>query len=82
VYRRLRVAVFLWLDRQGEQKQWEGQDLVGRRQRLHRRLQGQLQDPEGSKYELQPDGTHTLFSVKCDVGSKEVKKEVSKGHHI
>ena len=37
---------------------------------------------EGSKYELQPDGTHTLYQVKCDVNSKEVKKEVSKGHHI
>jgi hypothetical protein len=51
--------------------------MVGRRQRLHRRLQGQLQDPEGSKYELQPDGTHTLYSVKSDVGSKEVKRLAS-----
>ena len=37
---------------------------------------------EGSKYELQPDGTHTLYHVKYDMASKEVKKEISKGHHI
>ncbi len=35
------------------------------------------------KYELQADGTHTLFHVKYDENEDEIeKKEISKGHKI
>ncbi len=37
---------------------------------------------EGKKYELQPDGTHTLFHVKCERGKEIEKKEISNGHKI
>ena len=38
---------------------------------------------EGRKYELQRDGTHTIYEVKYDERGREVeKKEVSKGHKI
>ncbi len=36
---------------------------------------------EGIKYELQADGTHTLFNVKHDKDGEEIEnKEISKGH--
>ena len=37
---------------------------------------------EGKKYELQGDGTHTLYNVKYE-GWKEIeRKEMSKGHKL
>ena len=38
---------------------------------------------EGREYELQEDGTHTLFNVKYDEDKKEIeRKQVSKGHKM
>jgi hypothetical protein len=38
---------------------------------------------EGKKYQLQQDGTHTLFHVKYDDDEEEIdNKEISKGHKI
>jgi hypothetical protein len=38
---------------------------------------------EGKEYQLQQDGTHTLFHVKYDDDEeKRVNKEISKGHKM
>jgi hypothetical protein len=38
---------------------------------------------EGKKYQLQQEGTHTLFHLKYDDDGDEIeKKEISKGHKI
>jgi hypothetical protein len=38
---------------------------------------------EGKKYELQKDGTHTLFHIKYDDEDNEIeKKEISSGHKM
>ena len=38
---------------------------------------------EGDMYELQQDGSHTLFHVKYDDDMKQIeKKEISSGHKM
>ena len=38
---------------------------------------------EGKEYELQEDGTHTLYNVKFDEDENEIeRKEKSKGHKL
>jgi hypothetical protein len=37
---------------------------------------------EGKEYQLQQDGTHTLFHVKYQGYTEIEKKEISKGHKI